>query len=163
MHRLALLLLLAPTTALAWDDAEMCAPLMQMVEQAPDVFTSLRGEETVLDGLVRETQYASTAELPGAKSCTIGLDGGINQDMSLTCLYGTKSEGGSLKLLERLATAAAPCVPEDWSTDRTEDRKTSEVVVLLQAPGGMDATSVSVERRRVDTKKYEVRIRVAAF
>lgn len=163
MHRLALLLLLAPSSALAWDDAEMCAPLMQMVEQAPDVFTSLRGEETVLEGLVRDTQYDSTVALPKARSCTIGLDGGINQDMSLTCLYGTKSEEGSLKLLERLAAAATPCVPEDWSKDRTEDRKTSEVVVVLQAPGGMDATSVSVERRRVDTKKYEVRIRVGAF
>ncbi len=163
MHRLALLLLLAPTSALAWDDAEMCEPLMQMVAQAPDVFETLRGEETVLDGLVRDTQYASTAELPKAKSCTIGLYGGINQDMSLTCRYGTKSEKGSLKLLDRLAAATSSCVPEDWSSNRSDDRKTSEVVVQHQAPGGMDATSVTVERRRVDTKKYEVLIRVQAF
>jgi len=160
---LPLLALAAPTAALGWSTEDFCGPLMQMVEQAPSAFESLRGPATEIPGLVQDFTYVSTLELPGAVQCTIGMFGGVSQDRSLTCTYkrgGAKpTEKGFLKLEE----AVRACVPEEWSVHRGRGETADAETVLAQAPGGMNATSVQVTRRQADAKKFTLEVRVVGY
>lgn len=159
----ALLALALAAPAGAWDDADLCAPLERVVEQAPEAFEDLRGPATEIEGLVRDFSFQSTVLLPGARSCTIGLYGGVGLDRSMTCDYGTRGERRSQRLADRLAGAVRACVPDDWTVSEGRDDQARSEWVEAKAPGGMDATSVQVVRRRASTRKYAVEIRIQSW
>jgi hypothetical protein len=162
MARSALVLLLAvvlPASASAWSDKAFCEALRPMVNASPSAFESLRGDATEIKGFVgSDYSYTSTLLLPGADSCTIGEWGGVNEDRSLTCKFGDGGGTKTEKLYARIKESVEACVTDEWTVDEGIEGKTTQIL-QAKAPGGMDATSVVVQRVQED-KRFRLDVRV---